>query len=407
MTYGRSNLRLKFEGGDVKPEYLDSRRDGGLIGEVIEFYELNLGKPYGSILWEELRAIVGDDKLYKGLRKVMSYFYKPKDVKVAKDLRRLRLKVFRIVNERYGGFLNSKVREEALKEIEHEVGVLGLEDILWADDVNERPLVRIKKPTVKEVVETYNFETIDTICVNSSKLRVKVYGDSLTLNSIAKATGRYCKLYGLIYDARAESGWLEVEVEGPRSLFGRPTRYGLRLTLYLTHMLPRMLNARSWSIEAKTHFTRSTLNVKILTSTFKPEIRVPQVKKPQQVFDSDVEKRIYYTLRGLKLNVRRDVEPIALGNIIYIPDFKVEVNGETYYIEVVGYWRKEYAEKKAYKLSEVSKLNLKLIAIVDEKLKPYMEQVRIPKVYYRVSGDRVVLPYGDLVKMLSGSSTRR
>ena len=81
MTYGRRNLRLKHIGrGVFEPVYLSSLRDRGVVEAVIGFYEDWVGKCFGDVRWDDLRVIVGDDRVFNGLRKVMSYFYRPKPV---------------------------------------------------------------------------------------------------------------------------------------------------------------------------------------------------------------------------------------------------------------------------------------------------------------------------------------
>ncbi len=406
MTYGRSNLRLKFRRGIAFPEYLDESKHRLLVEAVIGFYEENVGKKFGEIDWDELKLIVGCDKLYKGLRKVMERYYRPEmeSLRQTVNPKVLRLRVFKLVNELYGGFVPSGERRKALKYLEELLGVEDLEEVLWQDMEYEKPLKRIFKPSVRDVVEAYNFETVDTICINSSSLKIEVEGQPGILAKIAKVLGRTCKHLGLVYDARAGGNWMKTLVEGPRSLFGKPTRYGLRLTLLLTRMLPILVEAGNWRVTSRTHFTRRTLTIRVLSSRRMPSISPPRKLGVQPAFDSEVEERIYWTLKALGLEAIREPEPIALGDLIYIPDFKIVHRGREFYIEVAGYWRKEYAEKKAYKLSEVAKLGKNIIVLADEKLKPYLRKVKAPIIYYTVRRGRPVLPYKKLLDIVRGRS---
>lgn len=404
MTYGRSNLRLKFRKGYAVPLYLDHSKDRSLIEAVIDFYEMNVGKPYGSIKWEDLRVIIGDDKLYHGLRKSMNYFYKPAEPRASiANPKLLRLRIFQLVNVDYGGFIPSEKRNEFLRSIERRLGIHNIDEVLWIDELGERPLIKVKKPTPIDVAEIYNFETIDTICTNSSELAVEIRALPSVLSSIAKVIGRYSKVYGLLYDIKSRYNNLRAVIEGPRSLFGRPTKYGLRLSLMLEKLLPLLYSEtiHRWSIWSKTHFKRTTISIKIMSDDYRPELRVPEnIKRPQPAFDSSIEERIFRALKSIGLSIVKDVEPIALGDLLYIPDMKIEVNGKSYYVEVAGYWRKEYAEKKAYKLHEITKLLNNFIVIADEKLKPYLKRLKVPVIYYVLMSGKPIVPYIKILKIL-------
>jgi len=403
MTYGRKNLKLEFHQGIAIPYYLDKKRDEELIGDVIEFYESNIGKPYGSIDWEYLRIIIGDDRLYNALRKVMRIFYRPRDVKLKPIVnpKSLRLRIFQLVNEKYEGFIPSDLRDKALEEIRRELRIgYDIDEVLWCDDVNELPLTRVREVTVDEVVKAFNFETIDTVCVNSSKIIIECSRSEKLLGVLAKSIGRYCKLYGLVYDMRYVNELFRATIEGPRSLFGKPTRYGTRLSLLLTKTLPILYSMKNWNVKAIMYTQRKRINVQVLSDNLKPELGIVSELTVKEIFDSRIEEIIYRILKTTKLHITREEEPIALGDLIYIPDFKVRTSKGVFYIEIAGYWRKEYAEKKAYKLHEISKIMKNMILIADEKLKPYFNKLKIPVIYYRMVGGKPILPYSKIIKTI-------
>ena len=402
MTYGRRNLKLTFMRDYAIPHYLSSVRHRKLVEEVIRFYESNLGRPYGGIDWDELRIIVSDDRLYEALRKVMTLFYRPgvPTLKPVVNPRTLRLRVFQLVNERYGGFVPSNRREDVLRDIMSELRLgVDIDEVLWCDDVNEQPLVRVKAATVGDVVKVFNYETIDTVCVNSSQVRLLVSRFEGGLGRLARDVGRFCKFYGLIYDMRYVGGWLRIGVEGPHTVFGRPTRYGARLSMLLMKVLPRLYGMSEWFVEATMHTRRGRVTVRLLSSKLRPELGIVSTVRVREVFDSSVEESIYRHLKSLGLNIVREEEPIALGDILYLPDFKIHTKRGTYYLEVAGYWRREYAERKAYKLHEVSKVIKNIILIADEKLKPYFNKLKIPVIYYKTLYGKPILPYRKIIEI--------
>lgn len=390
--------------GVFEPIYLSSLRDRNVVEAVIGFYESWVGKCFGDIMWDELRAVIKDDKLFGGLKKVMSYFYKPKIVglKHVVNPKDVRIRVFKIVNERFGGFISSDIRGRFIEAISKELKIPNIEAVMWADDVSNMPLIRAKKPNIRDVVSLYNFETLDTVFINSSKVYVECEGDSRVLAELAKKIGRICKFYGLIYYIKyfKKEKTLQISVEGPHGVFGKPTKYGSRLSILVSKIIPTLKNLNKWFVYAKTHFRRKILNIRVFSDKLQPELKVPENLKPQPAFDSEVEKRIYYTLKAIGLNVIREPEPIALGDILYIPDFKIERGGSEFLVEIVGFWRKEYVEKKMFKLAEVAKFTRNIIVLADEKLKPYVSKLKIPIIYYSLRQGRPILPYGRILEIM-------
>ena len=403
MTYGRKYLKLSFTRGYAIPYYLDLREHRRLLEAVIEFYEDNLGRPYGSIDWEELRIIVGDGRLYEALKKVMTLFYKPRSptIKPIVNPKSLRLRVFQLVNERYGGFIPSNLRDKALKEIMEELKLnIDLDEVLWCDDPNGLPLTKIREANVESIVKAFNYETLDAVCVNSSQIQIETSRYEEGLGKLARSIGRYCKLYGLVYDMGYTDGKFRVSVEGPRSLFGKPTRYGGSLSILLVRILPRLYSMEWWSVKATMHTqTGKKITVQLLSNWLKPELGIIGEVKVREVFDSSIEEAVYRVLRSLGVNIVRE-EPIALGDLLYLPDFKIYSKRGNFYLEVAGYWRREYAEKKAYKLHEVSKVINNLILVADEKLKPYFSKLKIPVIYYRLLHGKPILPYRKILEIV-------
>lgn len=407
MTYGRKNLRLIYRHGKAHPFYLDPDTHRDLIKDVVQFYIDNEGRRFGDIDWEELRIIVGDDRLYNAIKKTMSHFFRPVQQHRNVDPRILRLRVFQLVNTKFGGFIPQSRREELLEILRKEIGVdEQLDELLWIDDLEELPLTRVSKPSVEEVVKVFNFETIDTVCINSSKIIIGINRGEKLLSSIVRAIGRLSKIYGLIYDMRYQGDYLKISIEGPRSLFRRPTAYGSRLSLLISRIIDMLYSSRSWSIESEMHLARRTIAVELLSSSLKPSLAVKVTENGvKQVFDSSIEESIYRVLKSLGVDIRREEEPIALGQLLYLPDFKIYRDGRVYYIEVAGFWRKEYAERKAYKLYEVSKVLDNLIVVADEGLKPFLKKLNAPVIYYTTVQGKPVLPYKKVIDIINQRKT--
>lgn len=77
-------------------------------------------------------------------------------------------------------------------------------------------------------------------------------------------------------------------------------------------------------------------------------------------FDSSLEQRLHTQFTALERTgeahgwrLEREPEPILVGSTILVPDFALTRGPQRVYLEVAGYWRPEYRERKARKLAAV------------------------------------------------------
>jgi len=74
-------------------------------------------------------------------------------------------------------------------------------------------------------------------------------------------------------------------------------------------------------------------------------------------FDSDLEAWLYDEFAALERSgeshgwhLEREPEPLVAGHVIAVPDFALTRGARRVYVEIAGYWRPEYRERKARKL---------------------------------------------------------
>ena len=405
MTYGRSNLRLVFRRGAAYPVYLDPGRDGPLVEAVIGFYEEAAGLRMGDVEWEELRIILGNDRLFNAFRAVMGRFYKAskKCPSWAKP-EYLRSRVYLYVNEKYGGYAHPSHRNHILGEIGETPGVEELEDALWCDLPEELVVERVRKPTPGEVIAAYNYETMDTVLSSSDSLEVWVReARSPGAAALARLTGRICRLKGLVYDASMDPGGLRIRVAGPGSIFGRSARYGSRLTYLGFKLLKTLIGIRgAWRLTADMRTsTGKQIHVLLATHTRTPYLGGVEPPEPKSIYDSSVEENIARILGATGIRVEREAEPLVLpAGLLYIPDLVARGPRGKAYIEIMGYWRREYAEKKLYKLAELVRAGTPIIVVADARHRETVGKagLKTPVYYYTVRQGKPILPYGSLVR---------
>ena len=398
MSFGRRNLLLRRIEKFYVPIYLDSSHTD-LVKEVISIYESCIGKPLHMLDRELVMQIVGNEKLAGGLIHVMRYFYRPRRPKEPKvEPRKLRLRAFELVNKIYKGFVPSSKRDEFLRFLKKELGIEDELDI-WTDEEEELLLSRVKEVTPEDVIKAYNFEVIDTIFTYAKEVTLQYSSGDLTKGYLAKIIAREAKRKGLLYDMYIKDDRLIVKLYGPVEVFGKPTKYGERISDVMIKVIQMLSSSIGWEIWARVQFKRSMLRVLVISGEHMPSIEMHR-EVCNDIYDSTLEKRIEDSLRSIGFKVIREPEPIVLRTTIMVPDFIIEKDGRRAYLEVAGYWRDKYAEKKALKLIQLAKTSSRkvpIIVLAEEKLRRYLPDIGIPIIYYRSRGSKVIIPYGKLM----------
>ena len=115
------------------------------------------------------------------------------------------------------------------------------------------------------------------------------------------------------------------------------------------------------------------------------------VDQLHRYFDSSIEEKFAIKFEHLanRWKIKREPDPLIVGNgVAFIPDFLFEKYGRKVYLEIVGFWTKEYLEKKFQKVSEILlNSNVDLFVAVDEELscsKPFNPSI------YGISKNRII-----------------
>jgi predicted nuclease of restriction endonuclease-like RecB superfamily len=251
------------------------------IDRLIAYHEQLLGQPQRHFSIDDARACIGDDRLAHCLVATLSAWYSWRQTAwlvavqhlgsetlarfeeggIASPLH-LRLALFNYVNEHYSGFLDTRVRPEALakfaalycgKDEQQALSVPDLEYLLALDSDVEALLVRDAPlpPSSAEVAALYNQWVFEAALFNASDIhfvidcnafmRAQRAGNDMYTAGIGAVIKRLCYLarklgvyYDLAYEADPASGStspaiLHLTLYGPQEMTGAPQQYGLRL----------------------------------------------------------------------------------------------------------------------------------------------------------------------------------
>jgi uncharacterized protein len=250
------------------------------------------------------------------------------------------------------------------QELNREVLPHEIEKGLYADLQENRIFTQFDPPAPEALVHLYNLSQVQGIFYRASHIVINAHRND---PGEYKLLFRYLKLFQLMayIEGDADTGFT-ITIDGPTSLFKANTRYGLALA----KMIPALLHVSKWSLKAKLQ-NRDFYTNSIKPGTFDLDDKCGLVTHypPGKPYDSMLEASFANSWSKLKTEWRleREVDLVPLPGSVMIPDFRlVHPDGRDFLLEIVGYWRPEYLQKK---FSQVRRADVdNLILAVSERL---------------------------------------
>jgi predicted nuclease of restriction endonuclease-like RecB superfamily len=205
---------------------------------------------------------------------------------------------------------------------------------------------------------------------------------------------------------------LVITLFGPQELTGAPTQYGERLARLCRALLGYRRDAvrgRAALDGMELHGTASvylhgrpisfSLDDRLLRLLAVPSARsapLPLSGKgarglAEDPYDSALERRLaeeFATLERERATagwrLEREPEPILVGETILVPDFALRRGGRRIFLEIAGYWRPGYRERKRRKLGALSGGFPLILAVPDSARDEFAPLAgRFPLLWYR------------------------
>ncbi|HEY9782126.1 MAG TPA: DUF790 family protein [Leptolyngbyaceae cyanobacterium] len=249
-------------------------------------------------------------------------------------------------------------------ELEREVFPDQIRAGLYADLAENRVLTRFDALTPQELLHRYNLSQVQGVFYRASQIILNAHRN---VPGEYKLLFRYLKLFQLMayIEGDADHGFT-ITIDGPTSLFSASTRYGLAIA----KLIPALLHVTKWSLAA-TLQTRDfyTNNWKTGRFTLDSDCGLVSHYPPGKPYDSMLEEAFVDRWNSLKTEwvLEREVDLIPIPGSVMIPDFRlVHPDGRTFLLEIVGYWRPEYLQKKFSQVRQSQRDNL--ILAISERL---------------------------------------
>ncbi len=273
-----------------------------------------------------------------------------------------------------------KLADQLSQELKLEVLPQQIRSGLYADLHENRLLTQFEAPTTEGVLHRYNLSQVQGVFYRASHITLNAHRN---VPGQYKILFRYLKLFGLMayIEGDADHGFT-ITIDGPTSLFKPSTRYGFAIA----KLLPALLHVTKWSL----HATLQTRD--FYTGVWKPGqftldsncglVTHYSAGKP---YDSMLEASFADRWDNLKTDwvLEREVDLIPIPGSVMIPDFRlVHPDGRSFLLEIVGYWRPEYLQKKFYQVRHSDCDNL--ILAISERLNLEKAGVKVNDIPTRV-----------------------
>ncbi len=258
----------------------------------------------------------------------------------------------------------ARVADGLSAQLHREVGVPQVRQGLYADLVENRIFTEFTPPEPEVLIHRYNLSQVQGVFYRATEIKINAHRN---VPGEYKLLFRYLKLFQLMFyiEGDADHGFT-ITIDGPSSLLKVSTRYGLALA----KLIPALLHVTKWSVEA-TLQTRDFYTGAPKQGKFKLDSQCQLVTHypPGKSYDSMVESAFAERWLAEKTDwvLEREVDLIPIPGSVMIPDFRfVHPQGFSVLLEIVGYWRPSYLQKKFYQVKHVQ--NRVLILAISERL---------------------------------------
>jgi uncharacterized protein len=342
-----------------------------IASELIALFQNAVGSTQGE-LDRQLSEFEGDSPDYRikrGLAHILKTSFCTFEIVSPLEPKELRQRVFTLAAQAVASPQASEATLNTLsialsQELNREVLPQHIRTGLYADLQENRILTQFDDPAPEALLHRYNLSQVQGIFYRASQLTLNAHRN---VPGEYKLLFRYMKLFQLMtyIEGDADHGFT-ITIDGPTSLFKPSTRYGLAIA----KLLPALLHVTKWSLtttlQSRDPYTgtpktgRFSLNDNCGLVTHYPA---------GKTYDSMLEESFAKRWDSLKTDwvLEREVDLIPIPGSVMIPDFRiVHPDGRNVLLEIIGFWRPEYLQKKFAQVRRAECDNL--ILAISERL---------------------------------------
>ncbi|MBP0012535.1 MAG: DUF790 family protein [Roseofilum sp. SBFL] len=385
-------LIYRYSGETIIPKKLKLDRYWiGIATDLIACFQDHIGQPQKDLdrSLQEFEGESPDFRIKRGLAHLLKSSFSTFETISPLDPPLLRQRIFaEAAQGRPGKDWTEqtlvRVAQSLSQELKREVAIDELRQGLYSDLIENRIFTQFDPPEPEALLHRYNLSQVQGIFYRATHIKINAHRN---VPGEYKLLFRYLKLFQLMsyIEGDADHGFT-ITIDGPSSLLRVSTRYGLALA----KLIPALLHVTKWSIEANLQ-TRDFYTGAPKQGKFSLDSQCQLVSHypPGKSYDSMLESAFADRWAKQKTDwvLEREVDLIPIPGSVMIPDFRfVHPDGRSVLLEIVGYWRPSYLQKKFYQVKQIDDKAL-ILAISDrlnlEKAGVKIEECPIPIVWFK------------------------
>jgi hypothetical protein len=260
----------------------------------------------------------------------------------------IRQRVFALAQRRGPLALNTDplgrpVAQDILSEVGQtlEMSADAVGAALYGDLRDAQILTEVRPITAEQLLDRYNVALVQGLLLRATALEVSLHAPSVPR---LRQLLRHAKFHQLIHQATREDDIISLTFDGPASVLHQSTRYGLALANFFPAIL---LQDGAWNIRAEILWTKARhrktleLNHQVDLSSHLRDTGAYFTREHQWFLER------WHALDPPQWSVSEETLPIQLGGrAILLPDFVFTDGQRTAHLEIVGYWRRGYLERR-------------------------------------------------------------
>ena len=362
-------LLTRSEGPYLYPRYLkvEAQRFLAMAEELVALYAQHEGKTRRELSAALTRYAEDstDYRIQRGLAKLLGddrCEFSERSVAPPAEVRR---RLFALGRENHPVVLQPDLihpvtKDDVLSEVAQEYKT-DPEQIAWAlyADLSENHiLTNFDPPTPEWLLQRYNVALAQALLYRCVQMKLSVLRN---IPSRYKQLFKFIKFYQLMHTIQGDldSGY-EILLDGPVSMFRLSQKYGIQLAVFL----PALLLCTRWKMEAEIVMPDGTRRFFPLDET----VGLVSHYHDSTMYDSLLERT--FAERFVEIDsgwqIEREVAIINLKDTVFIPDFAFRhTDGRTALLEIVGFWRPDYLEKKIMKLRRSERVDMVVAVSAD------------------------------------------
>ena len=361
MLTGRM-LRVKRSDGLIQPAFVDieAKRYRRMATDLMDMVKAHIDRSRDDLV-EAIDGMIGDNvqhRAHRGLAKLLMDEFCTFGMRPGPAPEDVRKVVFRL-SRRHHPVVDDDTRTSILIRAAQELGVeVGdVEELLYADLPSAHRLLSFEAPSIDALLHRYNLALAQALLYYADRVRIRVKRrPGSKLSTIA----RYVKRCHLMHHVRMEGDAYEFLLEGPMTLLRQTRKYGIRLATFL----PGLLLCKHWALDADVRVLGRKGRF-LLDSDC--ELQSNHAGYPR--YDSELEAAFAraWRKRDTPWTLEREGDFVCIGEHFIIPDFELRhPDGRRFLLEIVGYWRPSYIERKFAQLREAQREDI--IVAISSKL---------------------------------------